>query len=110
MLKNIIVLLSFFFFLSHESFGQEKLEKFCQIRFIGGKNPTAISFGQADSLFSFKDSLILHNLKKVENFKTEPDVMNYMSSLKWELVSVFIFHPGEQYFYYKKSFSLNDLN
>lgn len=98
------------------SFSQTKIEKYCEI-IIKPKNAytvkefASISFGKNETLFAIKDSSIILNLLKVNSLTTSTDVLNYMSSLGWKLVSINAFGPSiHERIYFKKEFDLSELN
>ncbi len=116
-MKKIIgcVLISVFSFNSF-SLAQTKIEKFCQVIIeprngFTVKTKAVISFGESDSLFLFKDSLVLVQLRKVNELKTSTDVLNYMSSIGWTLVSVIPFGTSTamEHFYFKRAFDISNV-
>lgn len=95
------------------SFGQIKIVKYCEIMATEGLRDKAgiyINYGNTDSLFSFKDSTIKSNMKKVEAFRTVPDALNYMASLGWTLVTTAnAGTAGSLRFFFKKEFEKSEL-
>ncbi len=67
-----------------------------------------LEYGQADSLFSFKDSTVLINLKKVNDLHTRTDAINYMTKLGWTLTGMTQYR-NFHYFYFRKSFDEGEL-
>lgn len=116
-MKKIILftLISILIF-STFSFAQIKIDRFCQVAIdpkngMTTKTVATISFGLVDSLFFFKDSSIIINLRKVNELRSSTDVLNYMSNLGWTLVSVIPFggFTIHERFYFKKEFETTDL-
>ncbi len=113
-MKNIVLTLLALLCLITSSFAQNKINKYCEIktfqRGVGNKIGVMISIGEIDSLFSFKDSTVKTSLQKVETLKTVSDVLNYMASLGWTLISSTAIHlSGTKNFYFKKEFDYSDL-
>ena len=107
-----ILMLSLFLF-NKITYSQEKVDKYCEVicaeKGFGAFQITAyIETGKADSLFSFKDSTILGKLNKVKAFKSEVDVLNYMSSIRWALVSARQ-TTGTCYFIFRRSFDKSEI-
>lgn len=98
------------------SFSQTKIDKYCEVLMKSKNNYTvkeiaSISFGKNETLFAIKDSSIILNLLKVNSLTTSTDVLNYMSSLGWKLVSINAFGPSiYERIYFKKEFDLSQLN
>lgn len=117
MKKAIVLIAIAVCIFNSSSFAQVKIEKFCEVSIklrngFSNKIRATISFGQEeDSLLMFKDSLILNKLKKVNEFKTTPDILNYMSTLGWKFVSVIHLqqYVADETFYFKKEFDLSEL-
>ncbi len=107
----LIILLSFSTILTH---AQDKIVKYCEIDIqevglSGGKFRVELFIGKVDSLFSPQNINVKNDMQKVKSLSTAPDVLNYMSSLGWSLVTVTGI-TGRKYLYFKKEFKLSDLN
>jgi hypothetical protein len=106
-------------FLGYVSFSiaQNKVEKYCQVivKYKSGltkvKRIAKISFGEDKGLFSFRDSLVMRQLKLVDDLTTETDVLNYMNKIGWSLVNVHsgLLYTAAEIFYFKKSFDNSEL-
>lgn len=102
----------FFFLLSGtfslSSLAQTKATKYCEIiaeESIKGKANVSLIYGKEDSLFANNNSRLKNELMKVNKLKNLPDVLNYMTSLGWNLVTVV--NDGTAYsyhFFFKKEF------
>ncbi len=70
-----------------------------------------ILLGELDSLFSFKDSSIIDNLKKVNTLTTAADILNYMSNLGLTFITVipFGYSTGTERFYFRRTFNQQDM-
>lgn len=91
----------------------DKIVKYCELAVNERSNLKAqikISYGKADSLSLFINSMAKKDLDKVESFGTVPDALNHMSSLGWNLIGVvnnaFI---GSFRFYFIKEFDKSEL-
>lgn len=95
------------------TFAQNKVVKYCVVQ----AEPKAfsrdweivtvkLSMGKVDSLFNFKTPNMKNQLQKVTSFDNRPDVLNYMSSIGWSLVTI---SAGDR-FYFKKEFDPSELS
>lgn len=98
------------------SIAQNKVDKYCQVLvtnkgFVKNlKQIMKISFGDDKGLFSFKDSIVMQQLRTVDHFTSATDVLNYMSRIGWTLVNVH--YPvtyGTEILYFKKAFDSSEL-
>ena len=113
-MKKLLIILSIGL-ISHSATAQNKITKYCEIvTNVGAKDKARIKFtqGEADSLFSFKDSTIKNSLIRVSNFKTVPDALNYMSSLGWTLITATmgLWNGTNIRFYFKKEFDPSEIS
>jgi len=114
MKKYFAILFACSAFITTTSSAQQKIEKYCEVHCSERAfaiNSVKVVFlpGKADSLFSFKDTTIRANLENVEQFQTITDVLNYMSSLNWELAAA-TGVGSEHYFYFKKIFDRSEIS
>lgn len=88
--------LSVFLFISSFSFfstyGQNRLDKFCEVRLnfarMRGMNGTTdIDFDKQNSNKIFQDSAIAFKLNKVTEGTTSVSMLNYLYKLGWSLMS-----------------------
>lgn len=118
-MKKIILLLSTFLFIFCSlANSQTRIDRFCEVSLnfkngLSRKMTATILLGELDSLFSFKDSSIIDNLKKVNTLTTAADVLNYMSNLGWTFITVipisFGYSSGTERFYFRRSFNQQDM-
>jgi len=75
------------------------------------KRIATISFGEQFNLFSFKDSTVINQLQKVNDLKTETDVLNYMASIGWRLVNFNYtgMYGAIEVMYFKREFDKSEL-
>ncbi|MDE3182016.1 MAG: hypothetical protein KGM16_01245 [Bacteroidota bacterium] len=110
MKKAILLILTATTIFVSQSFGQIKIDRFCQVE-LGLRKHAIISVGLEDSLFLFKDSSIITRLKMVNKLTTSTDVLNYMSNLGWTIISIIPFglNTLQEKLYFKKSFDKTEL-
>jgi predicted PurR-regulated permease PerM len=99
----------------HSATAQNKITRYCEIvTNVGSKDKAHIKFtqGEVDSLFSFKDGTIKNNLNKVSSLKSISDLLNYMSSLGWTLVTatMALWDGTNIRFYFKKEFDPSEIS
>lgn len=98
------------------SSAQTKLAKYCEIMVSErskNRGYIRLAVGQIDSLFRFQDSTIRSKLNRVNTISTVPDMMNYMSSLGWSLLTVTNVGPDDMYslrFFFKREFDRSELS
>jgi len=115
-MKPMLFTVALALFFVSASLDQDKIEKYCQVNFTlkgfsGTRYNVKFSGGEADSLFSFKDTAVLSELVRVEQYATIPDVLNYMSSLGWKPVSFLSSHEVIiRAICFKKEFDPSELN
>lgn len=97
-------------------FAQNKVTRYCQILTViqnikYAKIKVQVSAGMEDAYISYKDSTIIQQLNKANELRTASDLLNYMSTIGWEIVSI-IPQPGVGYgwrdYYFKKEFNKSD--
>jgi len=113
-MNKLIIISVTFLAASSSVFSQTKMEKFCEVttRPKNGftiKRVAVIYFGEQLYLFNFKDSTVITNLQKVNNFTSDADVLNYMSGLGWQFVTVVSTVNSWENFYFKKEFDKSEL-
>jgi hypothetical protein len=92
------ILLLAFLCIAGNVFSQNKTEKFCKVHFasyaIHGQPKTEITvdYGQRDSAYAIKDTMITNALEKIKSFNSDVSVFNYMASLGWQIVSTVMSH------------------
>jgi hypothetical protein len=99
----------------HSVVAQNKSVRYCEIVSFesGFKGKIHISFsqGEVDSLFSFTDSTIKNSLIKVSRLKTISDLLNYMASLGWDLITVTAIGTNNiKTFYFRKDFEPSEIS
>ena len=110
-MKTKLLLLLFLIAFKLPAFAQNKVVKYCEVIGYNGetfnreKSKFLLSIGIVDSLFSSKDTNLKVQLQKVNSLKTSSDVLNYMSSIGWTLVTISV---GDR-FYFKKEFDPSEL-
>lgn len=111
-MKTKLLLLLFLFAFKLTTFAQNKVIKYCEVLiYRNGFNTIGkvkISTGKVDSLFSIKDNNLKIELQKVDILKTVPDVLNYMSSIGWSLVTLAT--TGDYTLYFKREFDPSELS
>lgn len=95
------------------AFAQTKVTKYCEVdvgfRAVSKRRQCLLSVGVVDSLFSLKDTSYIVKLKKVNQFVTVPDLLNYMQSMGWLLAGSSFFGTSNIDFYFKKEFDSSEL-
>ncbi|MHA4807021.1 hypothetical protein ACX0G9_02895 [Flavitalea flava] len=90
----------------------QKIVRYCEIicvqKFTIYKAKIQIDTGAPDPIYSFKDTSVLADLKKVNVFTTRIDAINYMTRLGWELVNTSV-EGNVHFFLFKRSFDLEEL-
>ena len=114
-MKNLILFTLIVIF-CNSTFAQNKVERYCQVQIVPKRfsietETVSISFGKEETLFSFKDTSVISNLKKVNALKTPTDVLNFMSNLGWSIISIIPFgeYTLSERMYFKKEFDLSEL-
>ena len=109
-LLTVILLLFFSATIAQTTIDKYCIVKFSNLRFEKENVSIKVTFGQKDSLFSFKDPSIITNLKMVENQTTLADAFNYLGSIGWTYLNQFPWaFTGEFLFCFKKSFDKSEL-
>lgn len=89
----------------------QKIDKFCEVVFVhkgfGNRVKISVDLGATDSLFQFKDTCVISELKKTETFHSEVDALNYMSLLGWTWIGNSM--GGSPTFIFKRSFDISEL-
>jgi hypothetical protein len=115
MTKHLLIAISLFLVSVSSSFGQTKIEKYCEVvtrpkNNFTSKRVASISFGEKPELFNFKDSAVIYQLQKVNDLTTEVDVLNYMKKLGWSVLSINYTNYNLWFnFYFKKEFDTSEL-
>jgi len=116
-MKNTIVLLLAFLAVFGHGYAQRKVERYCTVYiqprdFENSEQRVSLSLGRHPEYFLFKDTLVMHDLLKVNEMRSTTDVLNYMASMGWAMVGNSTF-PGRGYwfisFYFKREFDLSEL-
>ena len=102
-------------FLINQSYEQTKVAKYCEVTtFVGGfagKLHVELITGKVDSLLLLEDAATKSQLQKVTTMKTAPDILNYMSTMGWLLVSVTTISPYKKTnYYFVKEFATTNVN
>lgn len=114
-MKTWYLLTVIFLCVGATSEAQNKVDKYLilkvnRVKFADENVTVKIDFGSNGSLFSFKDSSIVRDLKMVEKQTTIPDAFNYLGSLGWmykeELKPVL---TNEFLFIFKRVFDTSEL-
>ena len=108
MKKKLIISVVIFISVINFCFGQEKIEKYCEVMVKEGfPQKILVDFGNPNAYF--KDSTEKKNLLAVENFKNAVDVLDYMHKIGWDLVtSMFVPYNSKKIFYFKKVFDKSE--
>ncbi|WP_217591491.1 hypothetical protein, partial [Burkholderia sp. GbtcB21] len=62
-------------------------------------------------LFNLKDTTVFQRLKKIEVLNTETDVLNFMTKMNWNLVTVLSATQFNiEIFYFKRQFDISEFN
>jgi hypothetical protein len=92
---------------------QTKVEKYCQVtigtNYPGHKKTAKMLIGENKGRFALKDSAVLKELNQVNDFSTGPDILNYMTQIGWNLVSIHSISPLYEVFYFKRTFDSSEL-
>jgi len=112
MKKYTLFLFTILYISMSAAFGQNKIDKFCEVRVITGNSLTAkmvarISFGENRWLFNPKDSSVFKQLKYVNTLTTGSDVLNYMAKLGWQLINAHA-EAFIEILYFKKTFDTTE--
>lgn len=84
MKKRLIIAVVVFLSVNNFCLGQEKIEKYCEVTVIGQR--VSINFGNPNNYF--KDSTVKNSLLAVIRLKNSVDVLDYMSKIGWDIVSI----------------------
>jgi len=113
--KHLFLFTIVFFTSCYFAFGQNKVDKYCQV-IVGPKSGLTakriakISFGENKDLFALKDTTLLQKLHyNVDHLVTETDVLNYMSKSGWTLVNIHSIYANCEVLYFKKAFDISEL-
>lgn len=106
------VLLLLFQLMAFRTQAQNKVKRYCEVSssdkfFYSGY---AVDYGQNRKYNPLKDSVCIRKLQKVESLETRVEVLNYMSELGWDLVSL---RGGKDYylpFIFSREFDPAELN
>ena len=91
-MKKFLLITIILLCLTNLSFAQQKIEKYCEVmsrtKLLSKYLDVNISFGKIEShvLDSSKTNEILSGLKS-HKFETNVDLLNYMTSMGWKLVT-----------------------
>jgi hypothetical protein len=108
MKKKLIYVLIVFLSATNFSFGQDKVEKYCEVSIREGfPQKVLVDFGNPNAYF--KDSTEKKSLLAVGNLKNAVDVLDYMHTLGWDLAtSMFVPYNSKKIFYFKKTFDKSE--
>lgn len=69
---------------------QNKVKKYCEVSYSYGlfEPRYKIDYGQDRKYNPLKDSVHIEQLLKVKSMRTRIDVLNYMSGLGWDFISI----------------------
>jgi len=106
MKKKLIIPFVAFLSVINICFGQEKIEKYCEITVISQR--VSINIGNPNAYF--RDSTLKNTLLSLNKFNNAVDVLDFMSKLGWSLISTTVYGPGVRvnHFYFKKVFDKSE--
>jgi hypothetical protein len=97
-------------------FAQSKVTRYCEVetsnyyttlKRSNEKFMINLRLGENEQYFKFKDSTTLCKLRQISVFKTNVDILNYMNSIGWNLISSNSSY-SRKYFYFKRDFDISD--
>ena len=109
LLNTLIILLATI----HCCFGQVKVQKYCEVFIpapvvLGGARKVNVDLGGLGSP-DFKDSTEKNKVLAVARLSNAVDVLNYMSKMRWTLVSISVTNSRSKLLYFKKEFDAAEL-
>ncbi len=98
-------------------FAQSKVTRYCEViaeanssRTLDEKVILKIVLGKNEGYFSFRDTSIVKQLKKVNELNTTTDLINYMSTNGWEIMNMIpsTAPVSRRNYYFKREFDKSD--
>jgi hypothetical protein len=96
-------------------FAQSKATRYCEILTVAKSGSDRddrviikLSLRKIDDYFLLKDTTILPLFKKVITLNTSSDLLNYITKMGWDFVSVIIILNYRRSFFFKKEFDISD--
>jgi len=113
--KLIFIFPALLFLLQFVAFGtqaQKKVKKYCEVAYSAALFDARyhVDYGQDKNYSPIKDSVYVGKLLKVKAMKTRIEVLNYMSALGWDFVSVSGDRDEYRVFIFSREFDPAELN